>query len=475
MRLITFLILLFFYSISAAQGVPGKIWDLQTCIDAAIKNSLDVRSSTLNMEQNELNYKQSKYNRLPDFNVNTGLFSQSGRSIDRFTNTYVKNTITSNNMQASSNMVLFAGGQINNNIKYSQYAWLASEQDVLNVEMNISLNVANYFLQVAQARELKKSYAANLNNTKIQLDKAQKQYDAGVINEGNLLNLKAQQATDESNIITAQNQERTAMTNLKLLLRLPFEDRFDIELPSVGMLTPANYPDSLNTIFDSALSHRPDVQAAALRLSAYEFRKKSVKGALLPTLSAAANMSSVYSSSAKQFDTATYSSWYISARVKTTGDAVETPNWQYHYKSIGYGQQLKNNLGNWVGVTLSVPVFNKFQSSTNVKLAALDVERYQIAYERSKQNLYNEVVTAYNSFLSAMNRFKAAKFSLEAQNKNLDFVQKRYDAGQSGALDLQIAKASQLAAQVNVVSVQYEYIFRRLLLDYYMGQKLAFK
>ncbi len=415
-------------------------------------------------------------NRLPDLNASSGLYWQSGRSVDRFTNTYVQNTINSNNFQANSSIVIFGGGQINNTINYNKYLWLASEYDLTNVEQNISLNVANLFLQVAQARELIKSYGQNLENTKAQLDKAQKQYDAGVINEGNLLNMKAQKANDEANIVNAQNQERTALTSLKLLLRLPFEEPLDILIPPTGLAQPQTYPDSLTTIFDSAMVRRPDVKASQMRLNAYIFRRKAVMGALLPTLTGAANMSTVYSSSAKEvIGQPYYNEWQVYGRVFGTNDAVEVPKWQYNTKTIQYGTQLKNNFGNWFGFTLSVPVFNKFQSSTNVRVADLDIERYRIAYERSKQSLYNEVVTAYNNFESAMNRFKASKLSAEAQSKNLDFVQKRFDAGQASAVELQMAKATNSAAQVNLVSVQYEYIFRRLVLDFYMGQKLDLK
>src|SRR5688500_18581674 len=107
-----------------------------------------------------------------------------------------------------------------------KYSWMASEEDLRYVELNISLNVANLFLQIAQAKELVKSSNENLNNTSSQLERADKQFQAGLINEGMVLSLKAQKANDEATLINAQNQERTASTNLKLLLRLPVEQNF---------------------------------------------------------------------------------------------------------------------------------------------------------------------------------------------------------------------------------------------------------
>lgn len=466
---------LLFFLILVASGQlagQGKLWTLEQCIQHALDQSLDVREAQLAVEQAELRYEQSKLNMFPDLNGNAGQYYQSGRSIDRFTNTYVQKGISSSNYSLSSSMFLYAAGQVRNGIKSGKYTWLASEADLKTVEQNIALNVANLFLQIAQAKELVKSAGGNLENTNAQLDRAEKQYDAGTINEGMVLNLKAQKANDEATIINAENQEMTALVSLKMLLRIPFEEEFDIILPDLGTVLPEDYPASLVSIYASALSKRPEILAADMRVQSSIYYKKYTKGAMYPALSIGVNLGTVYSSNALYVrDTLLGEIVYI-GRVKGTNQLVEAQRINYDLATIKYGEQLRNNFGQSFGLNLTVPIFGRYTERNNYRFASLDLERSKIGLERAKQTLYNEVVGVYTAYNSVSNRYKAASLSNEAQQLNLDFVQKRFDGGQSSATELQMAKASEFVSRINLVSVKYEYIFRKMILDFYMGKKL---
>lgn len=454
-----------------SQDTAGT-YDLESCIQIAIQRSLDAEQARLGSDQSELNYKQAKYNMLPDFSAAAGQFYQSGRSIDRFTNTYAQQTIASNNFSASSSIILFAGGQLMNTEKASKYTWLASEYDVANTERNIGLSVSNYFLQIAQAKQQIASAENNLNNTKLQLERVQKQFEAGVGNEGNVLGLKAQLATDESNLILAKNQEITALTSLKLLLRLPAEQPFNILLPKTEAISAGKYAIDIQGIYDTAISHRPDVKAAELREIASAYRLKAVKGKYYPTLSVGGSLSSVFSSSAKEPIGIKASGYQTIGRVQGSNDLVEVPFTSYNTQTISFANQVKNNFGQSLGFNLSVPVFNKFNTETSVKLAGIDMEISKINSERARQNMYNEITTAYNAYESARTRFDAAIQSHKAQKLNLDFQQKRFDLGAGTFTDLQLARAAESTAMNTLISTRFEFIFRKLVLDYYMGKKL---
>jgi len=454
-----------------AQNTPGKQWTLEACIAYALNHNLDVRQAELNTEQSHINYNQSKMNLLPDLNGSAGQYFQSGRNIDRFTNTAVQSTIKNNNFSLSTGVVLFAGGQLRNTVQSGKYSWLASDEDRQNIEMNVSLNVANIFLQIVQAKELVKSTQENINNTKAQLDKAQRQFDAGAINEGTIFNLKAQLANDELNLVNAQNQEITAKANLKMLLRIPVEDNFEITIPETGNFEAIEYPETVQTLYDSALAKRHDVLASEYRVESAVYRKKASFGSFLPTLTLGANLNTVYSSSAKEVSSFTLKDYTI-GRVQTTNEIVISQQPVYTLATTSFSKQLKNNFGQSLGVTMSIPIFNKLQAENNYKLALIDLERNKLNAEKTKQNLYNEIVGVYNAFESAQKRFLAAKLNHDAQQLNLNFIAKRYDGGLSSATELQIAKTMENASKVNEVSVKYEYIFRRMVLDYYAGKKL---
>ncbi|MBL7811763.1 MAG: TolC family protein [Bacteroidetes bacterium] len=459
--------------LSALQiQAQGTAWTLENCIKQAVTHNLDIATSAVIQQQNKNLYQQSKFNKYPDLSFGAGQFVQSGRSLDRYTNQFVQTAIPSNNFQLSTSVTLFAGGQIRNNISQNKYLWLASEADMRNAEMNISLSVANFFLQVVQAKELVKSATETLNSTKAQLERAEKQYAAGAINEGGVLNLKAQKAGDEATLINAKNQEMNALSQLKMVMRVPQEQNFDVVVSEIGVVPAEDYPADMLTLYDSALKRRPDVESSELRTRAAEYRLKVAKGSMLPVLSLGGNLSTVYSGNAKMATGYNFLGWDTTGRVMGTSQWVEAPIWKVNTKTIAFSKQIQDNFGQSFGLNLNVPVWNKFNARTTKMNAGLELERARLNVERSKQTVYNEVVTAWNNFQSALKRYEANKSAHEAQKMNLDFVQKRYDAGQSSVFELQISRSAEAAARLNLVSVRYEYLFRRLVLDFYRGLDL---
>ena len=366
----------------------------------ATQNSLDAKQAGLTTESSALGYKQAKSNLLPDLSASGGQFYQAGRTIDRFTNTFSQTTISSNNFSASSSAVLFAGGQLRNNIQASKYTWLASEYDQQFTEQNIALSVANLFLQLAQVREQILMAEKNLSNTQLQLDRAQRQFDAGAVNEGVVLGLKAQAASDQLAVQQARNQEMANLTSLKLVMRLPHEQQLFVVLPKIaGASEP--YPLSMDVLFDSAVNRRPDVQAAEFRQAAAKYRVKSAKGQYLPSLSVGGSISTVYSSSAQEVTAANIKGFQPIGRVQGSNEIVEAPSIDYTLQTINFADQVKNNFGQSLGFNLNIPVFNKFQTASNVRQAEINEEISSLNAERTVQNLYNEITTAYNSYDAA--------------------------------------------------------------------------
>jgi len=448
-------------------------WTLEQCIEQALKSNIDVQLAGVSAQQAQQNWRNSIAAATPDANANAGQFFQSGRSIDRFTNQFVQTTVSSNNLQLQSSVPLYAGGQIRNSIHQSKYLWLAGESDLRNMEQNTALNVANLFLQIIQAKELKASAEETLKNTDLQLQRTRKLFDAGVVNEGQVLNLEAQKANDQTSLTNATNQEILALTNLKMLLRLPAENAFDILRPEISLYKPETYTTSQQELFDSAMKRRPDLQAAVFRHKAAIYARKAARGGMLPVLSVGGNLSTVYSSNAKSISGTTFSGFEPIGRVQGTNNIVEAPSIQYTLQTIDFSKQVKDNFGQSLGFNLSVPVYGKLQARNTAQRASLDEVRAKLSAERAFQNLYTEVVSAYNNFSSAMERYQSAIRAIEAQKRNMDFVNKRYEAGQANAFELQLAQTNETTARNNLTSVRYEYMFRKMVLDFYLGKPLT--
>jgi outer membrane protein len=457
---------------STANAQTGT-WTLEQCIEQGLKSNIDVQLAAISAKQAAQNFRSSLAAATPDANINAGQFFQSGRSIDRFTNQFVQSTVSSNNFQLQSSVLLYAGGQIRNGIQQSKYLWLAGESDFKNMEQNTALNIANLFLQIIQAKELKSSAEETLKNTESQLQRTRKLFDAGVVNEGQVLNLEAQKANDQTALTNAANQEILALSNLKMTLRLPAENAFDIIRPEISMFRPESYGASQQELFDSAVKRRPDVQSAVFRHKAAIYARKSARGGMLPVLSVGGNLSTVYSSNAKSVSAMTISGFEPIGRVQGTNDIVEAPNIQYTLQTIDFNKQIKDNFGQSLGFNLSVPVYGKLQARNTAQRASLDETRAKLSAERAVQNLYSEVVSAYNNFTSAMERYQAAIRAVDAQKRNMEFVRKRFDAGQANVFELQLAQTNETTARNNLTSVRYEYMFRKMVLDFYLGKPLT--
>lgn len=437
-----------------------------------MKSNIDVQLAGISAKQAAQNWRNSIAAMTPDANINAGQFFQSGRSIDRFTNQFVQTTVSSNNFQLQSSVTLYAGGQIRNGIQQSKYLWMAGESDLKSAEQTTALNVANLFLQIIQAKELRSTAEETLKNTNSQLQRTQKLFDAGVVNEGQVLNLEAQKANDQTSLTNAINQEIIALTNLKMMLRLPAENAFDIIRPDIDNFRAESYPAGQQELFDSAMKRRPDVQAAVFRHQAAIYAKKSARGSMMPVLSVGGNLSTVYSSNAKYVSAMTISGFEPIGRVQGSNDIVEAPNILYTLQTIDFNKQIKDNFGQSLGFNLSVPVYGRLQARNTAQRASLDEVRAKLSSERAVQSLYSEVVSAYNNFTSAMERYQAAIRGMEAQKRNMDFVKKRFEAGQSNVFELQLAQTNETAARNNLTSVRYEYLFRKMVLDFYMGKPL---
>lgn len=462
-----------FFLFAASANAQTGTWTLEQCIEQALKSNIDVQLADISLKQAAQNKISSVAAATPDANINAGQFFQSGRSIDRFTNQFVQTTVSSNNFQLQSSVLLYAGGQIRNGIKQSNYLWMASERDLKNIEQNTALNVANLFLQIIQAKEIRSSAEETLKNTDMQLQRTRKLYDAGVVNEGQTLNLEAQKANDQTALTNAANQEILALTNLKMVLRLPAETAFDIIRPEITGVKAESYPAGQQQLFDSAIKRRPDVQAALFRHKAAVYARKIARGSMLPVLSVGGNLSTVYSSNAKYISAMTFSGFEPIGRVQSTNDVVEAPNIQYTLQTIDFNKQIKDNFGQSLGFNLSLPVYGKLQARNSTQRASLDEIRAKLNAERAVQNLYSEVVSAYNNFTSAKERYEAAGRGIEAQKRNMEFVRKRFEAGQSNVFELQLAQTNETTAKNNLTAVRYEYMFRKMVLDFYLGKPLS--
>jgi len=454
--------------VSAPLQGQSVRYNLEQCIEQALKQNIDVQLSMLSESQAELSMNQAKSGFAPDLSASAGQFYQSGRSIDRFTNQFVQSTIGSNNFQLQGSVLIYGGGQTQNNFKQAKSNWLASQADLDAVKISVILQVSGAYVQCLQSQEAENAAQNAASASQAQLERGQILFDAGGSNRGVLLGLKAQYANDLATLTAAQNNKNVALQNLKQLIRLPQNQVLEPVTESLGNIE-APFPYSAQQLVDSILYKRPDHRAAKYRLASAEFGLRSAKGALLPTLSLGGNLNTVYSDNAKNVDGVNLAGFSPIGRVQGTNEIVEAPKFDYQMSTIDFGEQVKNNFGQSLGVNLNVPIYSGMQRQNQVKSADVNVMRAKLNLDRIEQTVQNEVLSAYNNYQNAEKRYAANKESHELQKQNEQYVKQRLDAGAASFFEYQVAYANAQSAYQNFISAKYERAFRRIVLEFYLS------
>lgn len=458
-----------FFSLSA-QGQSDS-FTLRQCIEYAWVNNLDIRQSTLTNQSSKIDLKQSKTSLLPSVSASAGQNYQFGRTVDRFTNTYINQTIRSNNVGLNAGLTLFNGFQNHNFIKQQSALEKSTEEDIQTVKNQVALNIASAFLQVIQAEEMVKNARVQIESTRLRIDREERRVDAGAADMSSFLTLKAQVANEELNLVTAENSRNAALLNLKTYMQMPPDNQLKVVLPGIPADVVSN-PFSVNELYDISLHNMPQIKSAVYQSEAAQMQVRLSKGNWSPNISLYGSISTVYSQSAKAISGYQVAGSQIIGVTQNGNEPVVQPVIAYQFQTIGFSTQLKDNIGQAAGINLSWNLFTGFQVQNQIAKSKINSQVRDLGLLRAKNTLLTEINLAVNNYNAAKAKYDASRNNVDAQKLSLDYIQKRFDAGASTSLDFIQSKNNFLQAQSNEVQAKYELVFRGLILEYYKGNPI---
>ncbi len=456
---------------SVAANAQTNSFTLRQCIEYAWMNNLDIRQSILNSDISRVNLKQSKTNLLPSLSLSAGQNYQFGRTVDRFTNTFINQTIRSNNIGLSAGLTIFNGFQNQNYIKQQAALAKSGEQNVENIKNTVALNISSAFLQAIQSDEMVKNAKAQMESTKLSIDRAQRMVDAGASDLSSLLSLKAQLANEQLNLVNAENSKNSAMLTLKTYMQMSPENELEIVLPNIPVDVISN-PFSTTELYEIAIHNMPQIKSAVFQSEAALMQTRMSRGSWSPTVSLYGSISTVYSQSAKALVGYQFNGIQVIGITQTSNDTVLQPTFAGQFQTIGFSKQLRDNIGQSAGINLSWNLFSGFQVQNQIQKSKINEHISELNLLKAKNALLNEINAAMNSYNAAKARYEASRNNVEAQKLSLDYIQKRFDAGASTSLDFIQSKNNFLQAQSNEVQAKYELVFRGLVLEYYKGNPI---
>jgi len=423
-----------------------KTWTLEECIAHALRNNIQIKQQELMTEYQVSALEQSKLNLLPTLNGSASHNYAFGRALDETTYEFTENErVQSNSFYAGSNVTLFNGLVNYNTIKKNRYQVLASEQDLEKFRDDISLNIALGYLQILLNQELVAATESQMALTRQQIERTRKMVNAGSLASGNLLEIEAQAAREELQLVNLQNQLTLSLLNMTQMLELENAEDFAVAIPAITVEDANINADPLN-IFSVAEKTRPEILSAEYQLKSAEYELAIAKGNRSPRLSLGASLSTGYS------DT----------RLKPVTEAP-----------YPFGEQLNDNLNYGIGLSLNIPIFNGWQVNTGIKNSRLNIENTRYSLENTRKQLYKSIQQAYTDANGALKKFFASQKAVASMEEAYRYAEQKLEVGMVTAVEYSQSKTQLLNAQSEMAQAKYEFVFKTKVLDFYKGIPLT--
>lgn len=447
------------------------IWTLEDCINYAHQNNLQIRQEALNHQTDKAYLSQAKAARLPDLNASASGSNIWGTSFDIASGQLVDdNSYQTASFGLNSNVTVFNGFKLNNSIKQNDLEAKAGFLDVETLKNDISLNVANAYLQILFLEEQIEVAQNQIDYTKQQIEMAQAKFEEGQIAQNDVLQLQAQLAEEDYNLVNLENQARLAQINLMQLIELPVTEDFQIAIPDQLVLSPL--VQNFEEIYHKSLAIRPEIQSALLKASSSDLGVSIAKADYMPKLTMGGSLSSRYSSTSILYD---FEDQIVEREI---GYLQSNPNESVIGTSVvssalpinySFSQQLQDNFSPSVSLTLSVPIFNKKSTQTQVQIARINQEKSQLQIRSTENQLRKDLEQSYADYWNAQKEYLAAQKQEEASNLTYQNAVYQYEEGLLNTTDLLLEKNKLATAESNVLQAKYNNYFNRKILDFYQG------
>jgi outer membrane protein len=459
-----------FLLVSAAGLAQG--WDLQQCIKYATDHNIALKQGALNNQVTLNNSNQNKAGILPSLNLGAQHTYNFGQTIDRFTNKFANTEVLSQNLFASSTLLLWSGLSQYNNIKASEFSYLSGVENLKQQEYNLALNVANAFITVIFSEELLKISRNQYETSRQQLDRTMLLVEAGSVAKSVGYDIKAQVASDELNLTTADNNFQIALLSLRQLMNYDSVANFSVSKPALEIQADQLVINDIQYVYESALKTQPNIKGGEFAILSADRSFKASKGRVSPTLSMTGLIGTGYSGLNKNItgytevptnvgDIPGYGPLIINQQVPVFGNAKP------------FLEQYRTNVNKSIGFSLNIPIFNGLQTNTTYKNARINLLNARYTQELNKQNLYKAIAQAYANARAAMNKYKSSQASVDAATESFKYAEQKFNAGAINSFDFTTAKNRLFAAESNLLQAKYDYIFKLKVLDYYQGKPLT--
>jgi len=434
------LILTVFLAGAASGQTPGSPWTLEQCIRYAQEHNITLQQGDLQVRQQEIQLETAKGSRLPQVSGSASESMSFGRGLTA-DNTYSNTNTTSTGFSLGASVPVFQGFKIGNSIKEGELNLKAATADLEKAKEDISVAVAQAYVQILYNMELLDVSMRQVAIDSLQTERLSAMLENGKASQAQVSQQKAALGQSRLSATQARNNLNLSLLDLSQLLELPSPEGFSVVRPDVpvdGILL-GNPED----IYAQALEIKPSIQAEKFRLDATEFTIKSAKGSFLPSISASGGVGTNY---------------------YTMSSAP----------SDVFFDQIKHNFSQYLGLSLSVPIFSGFQNKNQVRSAQLSRTYQMLQLDNTKKTLYKEIQQAYYNAVAAAEKYRSSIDAQDSAKESFELVLAKYENGKANITEFNEARDNWLKAESDLSRSRYEYLYSAKLLDFYRGNPLNF-
>ncbi|MBN4046930.1 TolC family protein [bacterium AH-315-P13] len=435
----SFTILLLLVSITLSA--QNKIWTLQECVDYALENNITVKQAANTLLINEQDIKGAKGNFLPSLGANVGHGLTLGNA-EVFNGQFVDRTSNSTNIGINVNQTIFNGFRNSYLFKQSQLNLETNQLELERIKDDISLNVANAYLNVLFNRERLETAKAQFDFSNKQLKQVKDLVDAGVQPRANIFDAEATLASDEQSVTIAENNYTLSLLSLSQLLQVPFQG-FNVAIIEVDTPSSALMYNDISTILNYALENRNEIKVAKKNIENAELSTEISKSGFFPTVS---------------FNYGFGSNVFFT----NLTDTEDT-----------FFNQLNDQKSQNFSLNVNIPIFSRFQNKTSVAKSKIREENSKLQLDQAKLTLESNIQRAFTDAQAALKAFTAAQKSLDSQDIAFNNSQERYTLGALNSFDLEQARIRLINAESSLINAKYDFVFKTKVLDFYLGKTIT--
>lgn len=423
-----------------------KQWTLEDCINYAIENNITLKQARIERQSATEDRKQSQAALLPTLSASTNQsvgyrpWQESGTMTvtNGTVETDVKKTYYNGSYNVNAQWTVWNGGQNTNQVKMNRVNEEKADLSIAETSNTIQEKIAKLYVQILYLNESVEVKRQALETSKKNEERGQQMLEVGKMSKADVAQLTAQRATDEYDIVQTQSQLSNYKMQLKQLLEITDSQDFDVAIPVTTEEQVLTDIPSLQSVYETALLQRPEIQSAKLGMESSDLQLKMAKAGWMPTVN-------------------------LTGGLGTSTNSMSNKEW---------GSQIKTNFDASAGVGVSIPIVDARKTKTAVNKAQLAREKAQLTLIDKQKQLYSTIEGFWLDALNNQEKFRSALVTVESEQQSYDLLNEQFTLGLKNIVELMMGKDKLLNAQYNRLQSKYMTILALQLLRFYQGEEM---